>query len=207
MTASRWREWAGIAGPTAFIAAWSTLGSGWDGYSPVNDPISRLAALGAPTRPAMTAGLVVFAAGVGAYAPVLRSRSPGAARAATITAAATLGIAALPLGGLGGDGPHATAAGLAYAALAATPLLAGRAALARGDRRAAAVSIATGLTVAAALTASIVWPHQTGLAQRLGLTIGDAWIIASAVTALRATSPGQRTRVQTRCIGLTTRRP
>ena len=188
MTVLRWRARAGIAGPTVFIAAWWALGAIRDGYSPVNDPISRLAALDTPTRPVMTAGMLVFAAGVGAYAPILRTRySGGAARAATLTAIATLGIAALPLGGHGGDEPHALAASVAYATLAATPLLAGRALLQHGDRRAAAVSIATGVAVAAALAASVALPHGTGLAQRLGLTIGDLWIMASAVAELRAT--------------------
>lgn len=187
---SVWRAWAGIAGPTVFIAAWWTLGSFRDGYSPVKDPISQLAAIDAPTRPVMTAGLLVFATTICAYASVLRTRfSGGAAGAAMLTAAATVGIAALPLGGRGGDVPHALAAGVAYAALAAIPLLAGRVQLARGHRYAAATSIATGMAVASTLVASLTLPHGTGLAQRVGLTIGDLWIMSSAVAALRSEPP------------------
>lgn len=184
---SRRRAWAGIAGPTAFIAAWATFGSLQAGYSPAHDPISRLAAIDAPTRPVMTAGLVVFAASMCAYASVLRTRfSRGAARAAMLTAAATAGIAALPLGGRGGDLPHGLAAGIAYAAFAAVPLLAGRAQLARGHRHAAATSMATGMAVAATLAASLALPDGTGLAQRVGLTIGDLWIMSTAAAALRS---------------------
>ena len=187
MKAQHWRACAGIAGPAAFIAAWSTLGATRVGYSPLQDPISRLAAVGAPTRPVMTAGFLTFAAGVGTYAPVLRTAGlSGAARAATITAASTLGIAALPLDGAGGDQPHAVAAGIAYAALAATPLLAARPLAQRGAHRTAAASVAIGLTVAGALAASVLLPRGAGLAQRLGLTVGDLWIIASAVHGLSA---------------------
>lgn len=190
MNGSGWRAWAGIVGPAAFIAAWWALGSTSSGYSPIHDPISRLAAIDAPTRPVMTAGLLVFAAGVVAYVPVLRTRfSAGAARAATITALATVGIAAFPLGGIGGDEVHAVVAGVAYAAWAATPLLAGRAQLEHGDRTAATVSIATGIAVAVMLTVSVVVQDGTGLTQRLGLTLGDLWVMASAAVALRSASP------------------
>jgi hypothetical protein len=191
--AARWQAWAGIAGPAAFITAWSTLGATRAGYSPLQDPISRLAAVGAPTRPVMTAGFVAFAAGVGAYAPVLRgSGLTGAARAATATAAATLGIAALPLGGPGGDQPHAVAAGLAYATLAATPLLAARPLARRGASGQASASVATGVTIASALVASVLLPRGTGLAQRVGLTVGDLWIVASAIRILRSSGQGGR---------------
>jgi hypothetical protein len=185
-----------MAGPAAFIAAWFTLGATRLGYSPVQDPISRLAAVGAPTRPAMTAGFVAFAAGVGAYAPVLRSAGlRGAARAATATAVSTLGVAALPVGGPGGDRPHAVAAGLAYATLAGIPLLAARPLTRRGAHRGACASLATGVTIASALVASAFLPRGTGMAQRIGLTLGDLWIIGSALQILCAGRRGPRNPV------------
>src|SRR5688572_24486554 len=110
-SAPRWRAWAGVAGPVAFITAWASLGATRGGYAPVHDPISRLAEIGASTRPAMSLGFLAFAAGVGAYAPNLRGTyGVGAQRAATVTAAASVGIAALPLGGVGGDHAHAVMA-------------------------------------------------------------------------------------------------
>lgn len=186
----RWTRWAalgGMAGPVAFIATWAVLGTGREGYSPVHDPISRLAAVDASSRGAMTAGFLAFGVGVGAYAPALRARlSGGAGVAAAITAAATVGVGALPLGGAGGDRPHAVAAGIAYTALAATPLLGARGLAAHGRSRAAAGSIAIAAIVAAALAASTVLPRGVGLAQRIGLTAGDAWIVATAAAMLRS---------------------
>ena len=229
MRSAKLRTWAGVAGPVVFITAWSALGARRSGYDPVHDPISRLAAVGTSTRPAMTAGFVAFTAGVGAYAPVLRANYGAATgRAATLTAAATLGVAALPLDGPGGDQAHAVAAFAAYATLAAVPFFASRAQreaarrqatatavppvppvparsvaeppISYGDSptlgqdpyeiggrpRSAAVSLGTAVAIAGALTASAVLPHHVGLAQRIGLTLGDAWIVASAVAALRA---------------------
>jgi hypothetical membrane protein len=184
---------AGAAGPAAFIATWAALGAGRPGYSPVHDPISRLAAIGAPSRPAMTAGFAAFAVGVGVFVPTLRRRMPAAGVAAGVTAAASAGIALLPLGGVGGDGPHAAAAGVAYAALAATPLLGARSLQAAGRTGLARVSTVTAAFVAAALTASVVTPRGVGLAQRLGLTAGDAWIIAVAVATAFRSRARQRT--------------
>jgi hypothetical protein len=186
MTPPRWRCWAGVAGPAAFITAWSTLGASRAGYSPVTDPISRLAAVGEPTRPLMTGGFLAFAAGVSAYSSALRDHGFDAAgRAARVTALATLGIAARPLGRPGGDRAHAVPVAIAYAALAATPVLASRPLARRGARWAAVASMATGVGVAGSLGASVLSPRATGLAQRVGLTLGHLWIMASAVQMLR----------------------
>lgn len=170
-------------GPAVFVAAWAILGARRAGYSPVDDPISRLAAVGAPTRWPMTAALVALGAGIGAYAPGLRAALPGGrgpSIAAAATAAATIGVAAIPLGAAYGDAPHAIPTGVAYVTLAATPLLGGRALLASGPRGAARVSIAMGMLSGVALVASIVSPRGVGLLQRIGLTTAHAWIAASA---------------------------
>lgn len=171
----------GIAGPAAFIAAWSALGAAKPGYSPIQEPISRLAAVGASTRPAMTAGFLAFGVGVGCYSPTLGRLSPSAVAAAAVTATATVAIAALPLGGPKGDTAHAVAAGTAYANLAALPLCAAGPLRRRGHSAAALLSAATGVGVAALLAASAVLPRGVGLAQRAGLTLGDAWIMVSAL--------------------------
>jgi hypothetical protein len=185
MKRARWRALSGIAGPVAFIAAWSFLGAHRAGYSPVEDPISRLAARGAPTAPVMTAGFLAFGAGVGVFSGELRRALPGGAGAALLaTAAATVGIAALPLDA-GFDGGHAVAAGLAYASLAATPLLGARALHAQGRSGEARASVVTGLAIAGALAASATSATRVGLLQRTGLTLGDAWIIVAAVRVLR----------------------
>ena len=175
----------GLAGPAAFIAAWSVLGARKAGYSPIEDHISRLAAVGVPERPAMTAGFVAFGVGLPLYAVALRSSPTGKAWAtAAATGICTLGVAAFPLDGPLGDGAHAAAAGLGYATLAATPLLAAGALSRTGHRGWARFSWATGAVSAACLAATTIGP-ATGFLQRAGLTVGDAWIVASAVALLR----------------------
>jgi hypothetical protein len=129
-----------------------------------------------------------------------------------LTAVATVGVAALPLDGSGGDNAHAAAAFAAYATLAALPFFASRSAERTAPARSvvpspispantpiigpaayeiggmplsAALSRLTAVAIAGALAASAVLPHHVGLAQRIGLTLGDAWIVASAVSVLR----------------------
>lgn len=185
----RWRALGGVLGPTAFIAAWYVLGRRSGGYSPVDDPISRLAAVDADTRWAMTAGFVAFGTGVSIYAAELRAAMPGhAARSAVTSAAATIGIAVTPLGSPLGGIAHAACAGVAYTALAATPILGGRGLAEQGHRTAATASTLAGAATAGALLASVVSPTATGLLQRIGLTVGDAWIVASACHLLASTS-------------------
>src|SRR3546814_4052048 len=107
----RWMALGGIAGPVAFVAAWSALGTLQAGYSHIHDPISELAAIDAPSRPLMTAGFIAFAAGISFFAIPLRPVMSGrAAAAAGLCALATLGIAAFPLGSELGDGPHGSGA-------------------------------------------------------------------------------------------------
>lgn len=187
---SRTRPWlalGGIAGPVAFVAAWSILGAGRSGYSPVQDPISELAEVGAPSRAAMTAGLVAFGAGVGAYAPALHAALPGGAGpAVAASAAASLGIALFPLGTDLGDGPHAAAAAVAYLSLAATPVLGARTLIVRGKRRDAYLSIAAGIMIGVSLLASVLASQGVGLAQRIGLTVADVWIVATASAIIRS---------------------
>lgn len=175
----------GIVGPVSFIAAWSILGARKPGYNPIEDHISRLAAQGVTERPAMTAGFVAFGVGLPLYAVALRRAVDGPAWvAAAATGIATLGVAAFPLDGPAGDGAHAAAAGLGYATLAATPLLAARPLARAGLPRWSVFSWAAGAGSAACLLATTAGP-VTGLLQRAGLTIGDAWIVASAAAMWR----------------------
>lgn len=187
----------GIAGPAAFVTAWAVLGAATDGYDPVHEPISRLASADADTRTAMTAGFLVFTAGVAAHAgPIRRTYGAPTAVAACTTAVATAAVAAVPLEGPGGGVPHAAAAGLAYAALAAVPLLGGLALRERDEgstaRRRVAWSFAAAAVTGTSLAASALAPTHHGLLQRIGLTVGDAWLIASALAVLGA-SRGRRT--------------
>jgi hypothetical protein len=123
--------------------------------------------------------------GVPLFAMALRDPLPGPAwMTAAATGIATLGVAALPLDGWAGDPAHAVVAGVGYVTLAATPLLAARPLADLGYRRAAVASRAVGVTALACLAGTTV-ADRSGLLQRLGLTLGDLWLVAAAVGILR----------------------
>ncbi len=180
----------GVIGPVAFVAAWSVAGA-VGGFSFVDDAISDLAAVGASTRIAMTIGFVLFGVGLIAFGLALRVVLDGPAWiAAVVTGTATLGVAATPLGGWSGDGAHAACAGVGYASLAALPLLAARTMWRVGFRIWAIASVLAGVVAAVLLAASTLGPAH-GLWQRLGLTVGDIWIVVVAV-GIVATEGGVR---------------
>lgn len=166
-----------------FVAAWAIGGLAVDSYSAIDDAISRLAAVGSPVRWWMTAGFVAFGVGVSLFAQTLRTTLGGSAWiAATVTALATLGVAATPLGRY--DRAHDVFAAIGYVSLAATPLLASRELHRRGAGRAARWSVACGIATALLLVASIT-VAANGLTQRLGLGITDLWIVVAALAILR----------------------
>jgi len=176
---------AGIIGPAAFVAAWAVGGVIAHDYSPVNDAISNLAAIGAPTRTLMTGGFLAFSAGVGLNAVALRDEFAGLAWiAALVTAASTVGVAAAPLGGQV-DGLHGAFAGIGYASLVAVPALAGRALARSGKPRRAIASAAAAAIAAAFLVGSTLNADTNGLFQRLGLATVDTWLVVQGIARLR----------------------
>ena len=187
MVDRRARAWGGVIGPVGFVAAWATAGAVTSGYSPVEDAISRLAAVHAPTRWLMTAGFVCFGVAVPVYAQALRDALEGRAwLAATVTGLATLGVAAVPLDvSKTTDLVHGGFASVGYASLALTPLLGAGPLAARGYRRAASVSRAAGVLSGACLAAT-VFGSDHGLFQRVGLTIGDVWLASTAAAIIRS---------------------
>lgn len=174
-----------MLGPVAFIAAWVVAGARTPGYEPLSDAISRTAANGAPQRQLMTTGFVLYALGSAAGAVALRRAIPGPAWiASAVNGAATLGVALTPLEHTSAlDSAHAVTATTGYVSLALTPLLAARPLAAAGHRRAAAASVATGVVVAACLAGTAL-TEDSGLPQRLGLTTGDVWLIATGLAIL-----------------------
>jgi hypothetical protein len=177
---ARWLAIGGLVGPVAFVATWGIAGAVKSGYSPIEDAISDLAALHASTRVAMTLGFVTFSVGVIAFGFALRAAHAGAAWVSTVaTAGFTLAVAAVPLGGPTRDVVHGVFASLGYVTLAAAPLLAAGP-LATANRPGwAGYSRLSGALAGAFLAASALGPVH-GLFQRMGLTIGDAWLIATA---------------------------
>jgi hypothetical membrane protein len=176
----------GIVGPIAFVAAWSIGGLAAPHYSAIDDAISHLAEVGAPTRPFMTAGFVVFGIGLPVYAGALRASLPGWSWVtAAATGLATLGVAAAPLGrSTSGDGVHGILAGAGYVTLALTPLLAAGPLRRAGRSTLANLSVAAGALAGLSLLATTT-AEANGLFQRLGLTVVDVWIVATAAELLR----------------------
>ena len=175
----------GVAGPLTFVAAWALLGAGAERYDPTRDAISRLAALGVPTRPAMTAGLVALGTGMALYGLALR---PDPAWLLPVANGLTaLAVAALPLGG-SVDTAHGLAATLGYLTLAAVPAVVGRKLAPARARLSLAVGAASGLCLLASALVT-----RDGLFQRLGLTIAHLWVVVSALGLLRSPTSSSRT--------------
>ncbi len=173
----------GVIGPAVFIGAWTISAAiTTREYSTIDDAISGLAAVGADSRPLMTAGFIGFGVAVPVYAAVLRRVVGGAAwLTATATGIATLAVSATPLDrSTTTDTWHAVFAGIGYVTLAATPLLAARPLLQHGHRSLGGLGIVAGAVsaISLVLTASSL---PTGLFQRLGLTAADVWIATSAL--------------------------
>lgn len=181
----------GVLAPVSFVGAWAVCGALREGYDPVEQAISQLAREGTAGRLGMTAGFVGF----GVLLPVFAQQLPrllGAGTAlrvsATVAGLSTLGVAALPLqaveGGTG-DALHAAAAGVGYLAMAVSPALAVRPMWASDRRTAAVASAAVSIASASALVASLT-TGPTGLWQRVGLGVVDAWFATVALWALRS---------------------
>jgi hypothetical protein len=180
----------GLVGPVLFAGAWIAGSVISPGYSVIDDPISRLAAVGVDTRALMTAGFIAFGIGLPVYAVALRRTVDGPAWiTAAATGLATLAVAALPLDRSAGvDRWHGLAAGIGYVTLAATPLLAVRPLGQRGHRRLSRLGVvATVVAGASLLLSSTSLP--TGAFQRLGLTAADLWVATSAVAMLTGRLP------------------
>ncbi len=176
----------GIAGPAAFIGAWAVCGAATEGYSPVHDAISRLAAVEADTRGAMTLGFIAYAAGLVAYGRMTAEEiGRPAGIAAALSGIATLGVALTPLDvSESVDTLHGIAAGTGYVAVTLTALLAVRPMLGRQERTLALAAAVAGVVAGTSLVLTTM-SDANGLFQRLGLTVGDFWIMGSAVWVAR----------------------
>ncbi len=179
----------GLVAPASFVGAWATFGTRRDGFDPTEQAISQLARVGTPERLGMTSGFVAF----GVLLPVFAARLPALLEAGrplrtsmVVAGVSTLAVAALPLqreeGGTG-DLLHAIAAGTGYLAMAASPTLGALGLRRSGRRTAAALSVAVSGVSVAALVASVAG-GPTGVWQRTGLGVVDAWFAACAVWVL-----------------------
>jgi hypothetical protein len=184
------RPWAALGlavGPVAFVSAWALGGARMPApYSPVDDAISRIAAVGSPEQALMTAGFLVYGAALGAGAVGIAS-SPlrRAWPLVVVNAVATVAVAATPLEHSSTvDALHGVAAGTGYVALAALPLVAAGPLRRAGHERAAAASVVAGVATALCLVGTTT-TEANGLLQRVGLGIGDVWLIATGIALFR----------------------
>ena len=172
----------GVVGPVGFVTAWA-VGAAVTSvdYSSIDDAISRLAAVGADTRPLMTTGFVVFGVGLVLFALGIRRFGGAAWIAAATTGVATLAVAAAPLDRSATvDGLHGLFAGIGYVSLVATPLCAVGFLRRRHDRALVVGAFVAAVVAATALALTPV-VDANGLFQRIGLTAGDVWIVAAAI--------------------------
>lgn len=143
----------------------------------------------------MTGGFLLYAAGSAVGALAVRRTVPGPAWvAAAVNSVATVVVALTPLDHSAAvDAAHGVAATTGYVSLALTPLLAATPLAAAGHRGMARTSVGIGVAVGACLAAAVIADDASGLLQRLGLTLGDAWLVAAGVVLLRRTAcaPGQ----------------
>jgi hypothetical membrane protein len=182
--------WGGVIGPVVFVADWVILGLVRAGYSPVDSAISRLAELGASTRPAMTIGFVVYGVGLLGYGAALRRSVPGPAWLFAVgTGVAVLGVGAFPLGTPTSDAVHGLCASVGYVCLAVVPLAVSLPVKAQGHTRALWLSVVAGVVTGGFLIATVMVGPAHGLTQRIGLTVGDTWVLISAVILLRQSLP------------------
>jgi hypothetical membrane protein len=182
---------AGALGPVWFVSSWSIAGALRDGYNPVEDAISRLAEIGAPQRWIVSSGMVAFGACAVAFSTAWKDEQPLGAAALAATGLSTLAVAAFPCtagcpdAGEFTDTAHGIAAGANYLFFVLAAALSGRDGAKAGRLRYAKLSwIAAGAGgLFLAIQASGLGAN--GLFQRLGLTTLDAWLVGSALSALR----------------------
>ncbi|SCF31637.1 DUF998 domain-containing protein [Micromonospora mirobrigensis] len=166
-----WALTSAAAAPTLLVGGWTLAAARQPGgFDAVTGTISALAAHGATDRWIMTAAL----AGLGlchlVTAAGLRPARPTGRLLLALGGAATLAVAALPLpAGGGSSAPHATAAALAFGALALWPALAGTGR--RAPAEAVGLSPRTGTTAAAVLLLLVGWftAELVGGGDRIGL--------------------------------------
>lgn len=185
-----------VVAPLVFVAGWAVAGASIEGYSPVRLAISDLAGVDSSTRWQMTAVLVAYGLAMVIGAAALRRASAnGAAVAAVVNGVATMAVAATPVHGSDTvDSLHGIAAFVSYVSLAALPIAAAVALARSGQRVAAVVSVVTGVAVALAF-AGANGNERTGLFQRVGTSLGNAWTLAAGVALLVGAFGASRSRV------------
>lgn len=190
---------AAMTAVVQFVIAWAVLGANRDDYEPASRAISELAAIGSPTRGAMSASLILFGLLVATFAPTLFRALPGgfvAPAAVLLNAVGSIGAGAFPCTS-GCPGPaasmtdlaHVVAASVSYLGLILAPLATAWRLHRVGVRPALRlICLVLGLLTLAGVMAWIggVAGDAGGALQRVATTTGDAWYIITAIAILEA---------------------
>jgi len=180
-----WLASGAIWGPGLFIISWAVGGFLVPGYNPLEDHISSLAAVNAPSRLLMNLGFASFAIGVGMAAwRLARVIGNGAALALACNALFVFAVMLTPGGKSSGiDFLHGGFAFLVYLTLALVGPLAALTFRKRGLSSWTIASLAVGTLTAVSLWVSL-GETGSGLLQRIGLTTTDLWLIAVGVAVV-----------------------
>ena len=187
----RLRLGAGVLGPVWFVSSWTIAGAMRDGYDPIEEAISRLAELGAPQRWIVSSGMVAFGTCALAFSTAWKEEHRWAAAALAATGLSSLGVAAFPCtAGCPGAGEftdtvHGIVAGANYISFVSAAALSGQATARSGRVKYSRLSRLAAGAGGIFLLLHVSGLGPNGLFQRLGLTTLDAWMVGSAVTALR----------------------
>jgi len=190
-----WALASAVAAPILLVGGWTIAASQQpDGYNPISDTISSLAAQGATDRGVMTTAL----AGLGACYVITAAGLRPARFAGRLVLAcgglATLLVAAFPQPVRGNSIAHSTAAAVAFSALAAWPVFAARprpcAPLLTHFASGAATVFMLGLVLSFVL--ELHGGHR-GLAERAAAGMEALWPLAVVVTSEFMIAPAPQT--------------
>lgn len=187
-----WALASALAAPVGMIGGWTVAAALQDGFDPVRETISALAASDATAPWVMTAGLALTGVAHVVTAAGLRPL-PRLARAGhAVGGLATLAVAALPVDAF--SHPHGVAAGVGFGALALWPAAAWRPGATGVRRRGVALGAAgvlTGLLVLFVAELQGLTPDggaATGLTERLVAGAQALWPLV-VVASLRRERP------------------
>jgi len=189
----RWLAAGAIWGPSLFILAWMVGGFMINGYSPIDDHISALAGIDAPSRFVMNIGLAAYVLGVGSAAwPLRKAIGSSASVALFLNALFVLGVLLTPDGlSSNADLLHGGFAILVYLTLSLVGPLA-----ALSLRRRGLIGWAIGSLTVGAITSMSLWislgETNSGLFQRIGLTTTDLWLMVVGIAYLKGHLSPQR---------------
>jgi len=179
-----WGLVSATAAPVLLVGGWTLAATRQrGGFDPVRDTISALAARDADDRAVMTTALVGLGLCHLTTALALRRAAPPGRVVLAVGGAATVLVAAFPLPtGDGRSAAHTAAAGTAFVALAAWPLLA------RRPGADAVLSSRGSVAAGAALLGLVGWffvelvagTGRVGLSERAAAGAQSAWPLAVA---------------------------